>query len=712
MKVSISRRRAVGGQEATPIEPRARTVPLKPIYTQADLAGVPHLGTLPGAWPYVRGAHASMYTERPWAIRQYTGYADAADTNLAFRTALEQGAQGVSVAFDLPTQRGYDSDDAEASADVGLAGVAIDTTDDMVRLFDGIALDRTTVSMTMNGAALPIMAAFVVAAEEQGVLPARLRGTIQNDILKEYLVRNTWIYGPEPSMRIVADIASWLAQYAPQFNALSVSGYHFQEAGADAVLELALTLSNARAYVDAMTARGVHPDEACSRLSFFFGVGSDFYTEIAKLRAARLLWADVAAACGSGLPKARALRMHCQTSGWSLSAQEPANNAVRVTAQAMAAVFGGTQSLHTNAYDEALALPSMEAARLARNTQLILQHETGLCDTVDPWAGSYMMESLTDGIATRVRTEMEAIDRQGGIIAAIDSGWVKRRLLSAAAAIQGEIDAGRRVVVGMNRFVSPELDGDIASREIDSHYVRAAQTTRIAATKASRDAVRVASALRDLAEAARSGKGNLLGVTIECMRARATVGECTRALEAVWPRHVAVVDDGASAYDERRQEDALWLATKNRVELLSKRIGRKPRILIAKLGQDGHDRGAAVVGSGLEDAGYDVVRMPLFQQPASVAAAAEAADVDLVGISSLSGAHVELVDAVLRELVARGSTIPVVLGGVVPERHAEQLRNRGVAATFGPGVPLDAIVDTLCSCVEMMYDGALASAPV
>ncbi|KVR85139.1 methylmalonyl-CoA mutase [Burkholderia vietnamiensis] len=684
-----------------PNDRRARTVPLRKLYTQRDLEAVAHLGSMPGAWPYVRGPYASMYTDRPWTIRQYTGHADAADSNLAFRTALEHGAQGLSVAFDLATQRGYDSDCVEAWADVGVAGVAIDTADDMVRLFDGIALDATTVSMTMNGAVLPIMAAFVVVAEEQGVPPERIGGTIQNDILKEYMVRNTWIFGPAPSMRIVADVALWLAEHAPRFNALSVSGYHFQEAGADAVLELALTLSNARAYVDTLAARGMPADEACSRLSFFFGVGSDFYTEIAKLRAARLLWAEIAHACGARSPRACALRMHCQTSGWSLTAQEAENNIVRVTAQAMAAAFGGTQSLHTNAYDEALALPSAAAARLARNTQLILQHETGLCDTVDPWAGSYMMESLTDDIATRVRAELAAIDAQGGVIAAIESGWVKRRLLHAAAKTQAQVDSGRRTVVGVNRFVASDPTDEFTVREMDGRHVRAGQARRIAAVKAARDPARVEAALRRLANAARDGGGNLLALAIDCMRARATVGECTRALESVWPRHTAAVEaNGAGAYGDHRRGDAAWRAAKGCVGRLAQRAGRRPRIVIAKLGQDGHDRGAAVVAAALEDAGFDVLRLPLFQQPICVAAAVQAYGADIVGVSSLSGGHRELVEGLLDELASLRAGIPVVLGGIFPAADARHLKAKGVAASFGPGTPLDAIVEALCACIE------------
>ncbi len=412
--------------------PRRRAVPLKTLYTASDLAGVAHLNSMPGAAPFVRGPYASMYTAKPWTIRQYAGYAEAADSNLAFRTALAEGAQGLSVAFDLPTQRGYDSDDPRGSAEVGLAGVAIDTVEDMARLFAGIPLDRTSVSMTMNGAVLPVLAAFIVAAEERGVAAAQLTGTIQNDILKEFIVRNTCIFAPEPSLRIAADVVDYLARHAPRFNALSVSGYHFQEAGADPVLELALTMAHARTYIETLGARGMNADDACERMSFFFGVGTDFYVEVAKLRAARLVWSELAMQCGAASDKARALRMHCQTSGWSLTAQKPSNNIVRTTVEALAAVFGGTQSLHTNAFDEALALPSASSSRLARDTQLMLQHEMGLCDVVDPWAGSYMMEALTADIAARVRSLIGEIDARGGVVQAIRSGWIRQRIQAAS----------------------------------------------------------------------------------------------------------------------------------------------------------------------------------------------------------------------------------------------------------------------------------------
>ncbi|MEK6422551.1 MAG: methylmalonyl-CoA mutase [Burkholderia gladioli] len=696
--------------------PRVRDVPLKPVYTRADLDGLAHLdgNALPGELPFVRGPHPGMYTARPWTIRQYTGHADAAETNLAFRAAVAGQADGLSVAFDLPTQRGYDSDHPEAAADVGLAGVAIDSADDMLRLFDGIPLERVSVSMTMNGAVLPVLAAFIVAAGELGVPPAQLTGTIQNDILKEYPVRHTWIHAPEPSLRIVADVVAHLAEHVPRFNALSVSGYHFQEAGADPVLELALTLANARTYVERLAAAGLDADAVCARLSFFFGVGTDFYTEIAKLRAARLLWAELAAACGARSPRARALRMHCQTSGFSLTAREPDHNIVRVTVEAMAAVFGGTQSLHTNAFDEALALPSAGAARLARNTQQILQHEMGLCDTADPWAGSYLMESLTDGIAARVREILAEIDAQGGMLAAIESGWVRRRVRAGAEAVQARIDAGEQAVVGVNRFVADDAGPAPGCREIDGRHVRAMQRARLERTRAQRDPARVAATLQALGDAARGGPGagNLLALAIACMRARATVGECTAALEQVWPRYAPPDDAPMRAYADARRGDAAWLAARSRVEALAARLGRPPAIVLAKLGQDGHDRGLNAIASALADAGFAVVRAPLFASAARlaerIAAQAAAGPVDLVGVSTLSGAHLDTVPALLEALAVQAIDVPVVVGGIVPDAHASRLTAAGVRAVFGPGTPMEALVVQLAAIVE----GALAGAEV
>jgi methylmalonyl-CoA mutase len=675
--------------------PKRRTVPLKPLYRASDIAGRAGLAGLdsePGAAPFLRGPYASMYTGKPWTIRQYAGYADAADSNLAFRTALEQGAQGLSVAFDLPTQRGYDSDDPCALADVGVAGVAIDTVDDMTRLFAGIALDEVSVSLTMNGAVLPVLAAFIVAAQERGIEPAQLTGTIQNDILKEYMVRNTCIFAPEPALQIAADVVEYLAVHSPRFNALSVSGYHFQEAGADPVLELALTLANARTYVQTLGARGISADEVCERLTFFFGVGTDFYIEVAKLRAARVVWAEIAAACGARSTKARALRMHCQTSGWSLTAQQPANNIVRTTVEALAAVFGGTQSLHTNAFDEALALPSSSSARLARDTQLILQHETGLCDVIDPWAGSYMMESLTADVADRVRTLLGQIDAQGGVVAALRSGWIGARIQESALEVQAQIDSGDRTVVGVNRFVPPDADEPPACLKIDNERVRTQQMRRLDTVRRQRNPASVVKALAALETAARNGAGNLLALTIECIRARATVGECTRVLEQVWPRHVLELHARPGTYGHARATDAEWQAACSKVDALATTFGRRPRILIAKLGQDGHDRGAQVVASALTDAGFDVVAGKLFMSAADAVRQALEQRVDVIGVSSLAGAHVELMRQLLHELREHAVVLPVVLGGTVSEDDARTLKAEGIADVFATGVCLHDVV--------------------
>lgn len=689
--------------------PLDRAVPLKPLYTAADLEGVAHLDGMPGAAPFVRGPYPSMYTQRPWTIRQYAGYADAADSNLAFRAALEGGAQGLSVAFDLPTHRGYDSDHPHALADVGMAGVAIDSVDDMARLFDGIALDRVSVSMTMSGAVLPVLAAFIVAAGESGVPAAQLSGTIQNDILKEYMVRNTWIFAPEPSLRIAADVVEHLARHVPHFNAMSISGYHFQEAGADAVLELALTLANARAYVETLRARGVDADDCCSRLSFFFGVGRDFFGEIAKLRAARLLWHEIALGLGARSPKALALRMHCQTSGLTLAAQRPENNIVRTTVEALAAVFGGTQSLHTNAYDEALALPGRDAARLARDTQLILQHETGVCDTVDPWAGSYMMESLTADIAARVRTTLARIDRAGGVLAVLESGDVQRWIHESAVAAQARVDDGAQTVVGVNRFATMDDDERAACREIDGRRVRAQQLRRVAALKAARDEACVRRTLDALTEGAR-GDANLLALTIDCVRSRATLGECTQALEAVWPRDDAHARRGArfsdGVYRRERTHDGAWQAACESVAALAARLGRQPRVLLAKLGQDGHDRGAKTVAAALADAGFDVTLGPLFSTPDEAVRLARERSVDVLGVSSLAGAHLELVRAVLDRLARWDEGPVVVVGGIVPDAHVRALKDEGVFDVFGPGTPVDAIARRLVDAIDARCAGA------
>ncbi|PWT92201.1 MAG: methylmalonyl-CoA mutase [Proteobacteria bacterium] len=674
---------------------RRRAVSLKSVYTRADIDGIAHLDSMPGKAPFVRGPFSSMYTEKPWTIRQYAGYAQAADSNLAFRTALAEGAQGLSVAFDLPTQRGYDSNDPRVSADVGMTGVAIDTVEDMKRLFDGVALDTVSVSMTMNGAVLPVLGAFIVAAEERGVQPSQLRGTIQNDILKEFMVRNTCIFAPEPSLRIAADVVEYLASAVPRFNALSVSGYHFQEAGADPVLELALTMANARAYVDALVGRGMPADDVCECMSFFFGVGMDFYVEVAKLRAARLLWSQIATQRGATSNKARALRMHCQTSGWSLTAQKPMNNIVRATVEALAAIFGGTQSLHTNAYDEALALPSASSARLARDTQLVLQHETGVCDVVDPWAGSYMMEALTADIASHARALLTEIDARGGIVGTIRSGWVNERIRESALAVQAEIEGGQRAIVGVNCFVPDDDEEHVACRALDAKEIRRQQTLRIAHVQSTRDARRVRKTLDALGRAARDGEGNLLELTVECMRARATVGECTQALEAVWPRYSINLQATRGTYRDTLLDDPIWQDACVEVTRATAALRRPPRILIAKLGQDGHDRGAQVVAGALMDAGFEVMMGELFATAADVCEHAKLNDVDVIGLSCLSGSHLELATGLIAELRKRELDIPVVMGGNMDPIGATALKSLGVAECFSTGSSVRKIVAKL-----------------
>lgn len=683
--------------------PKVRdTVELKSLYTEGDISGIAHLKNLPGEAPFVRGVHASMYTSKPWTIRQYAGYADAVDSNLAFRRALAEGAQGLSVAFDLPTQRGYDSDDPGVHADVGMAGVAIDTVEDMVRLFEGIPLDRVSVSMTMNGAVLPVLAAFIVAAEESGVEASSLTGTVQNDILKEYMVRNTYIFAPGESLRITSDVAQHLATLAPRFNALSVSGYHFQEAGADAVLELALTFANACKYVETLLASGMPVDVACERISFFFGVGKHFFVETAKLRAARLIWSELGAQFGASTERACGLRMHCQTSGFSLSAQQADNNVVRTTVEAIAAIFGGTQSLHTNAYDEALSLPSTDASRLARDTQLILQHEMGLCDVVDPWAGSYMMESLTDDVARRVRAKLSEINELGGVLEAIASGWIQREIGATATEVQAATDSGKRVVVGLNRFVSPDSDTAVSfpSMVIDNKQVRIQQVRRINGVKMRRDASAVSNALTHLTEIARTQRGNLLDATIHCMRLRATVGECIKALEAVWPRYSTALHISRGIYASARGRDSRWESACDAVRKLAVELGRAPSILLVKLGQDGHDRGIRLVGSALSDAGFRVVMGGLFGQARDAVDYACEGLCDVLGISSLAGAHLGLISDLFGEMERRHLNIPVVLGGIVPDEHVRDLERRGIEAVLRPGTSMEAIVVSLVGVIR------------
>jgi len=671
----------------------------KPYYTRDDISDLPDLSSLPGEAPFVRGPFESMYRQKPWTIRQYTGFASAEESNAAFKRCLAEGGQGLSVAFDLATHLGFDSDHPAAQADVGRTGVAIDSIEDMKRLFDGIDLSQVSVSMTMNGAVLPIMATFIVAAEESGVPRQQLRGTIQNDILKEFMVRNTYIFEPEPSIRISTDVVEYLSQELPNFNSMSISGYHFQEAGAEPALELALTLANARAYLDQIADRGLDLDAFCHRLSFFFGVGMNFFDEIAKLRAARLLWSEEVERRGATSDRAKRMKMHCQTSGWSLTAQEPQNNLIRTTIEAMAAVFGGTQSLHTNAYDEALSLPTDHSARLARNTQLILQHETGICDVADPWGGSYMMEALTQAMVDKVRAYLDDIDAQGGVIAAIESGWVRDRIHESAAQTQAATDSGRRPIIGVNRFVSDE-ELQSSARQIDAESLVREQRHRLQQLREHRNDEAVDHALATLAAAARQQQGNLLALTVDAIRARATLGECTRALLLSWPRYRALSRFSPNAYAESRRHDASWRRAQRRVETFSLNNLRHPSILIVKLGLDGHDRGARVVAAALANAGFRVELSPLFSTPQQVLQQLHKTGFDAIGVSLLSGAHLALVQELKTALDREGyADLPLFVGGVIPKEDQTRLEAIGIQHVFGPGTPMERIVESILARV-------------
>jgi methylmalonyl-CoA mutase len=659
---------------------------VKPLYTAADLEGLPATDTLPGFEPYVRGTQPTMYSGRAWTLRQYAGFSTAEDSNAFYRETLAGGGQGVSVAFDLATHRGYDSDHPRVVGDVGKAGVAIDSVEDMKILFDGIPLERVSVSMTMNGAVLPVLAGFIVAGEEQGVPEAQLSGTIQNDILKEFMVRNTYIYPPQPSMRIVADIIEYTARHMPRFNSISISGYHIQEAGATQALELAFTLADGMEYVRAAVSRGMKVDEFAPRLSFFFGIGMNFYLEVAKLRAARLLWSRIMRQTfGATDPRSLMLRTHCQTSGWSLTEQDAYNNVVRTTLEALAAVFGGTQSLHTNALDEAIALPSDFAARIARNTQLILQEETHIPQVIDPWAGSYMMERLTHELAGKAWETIEEVERMGGMVRAIESGWAKRRIERCAAEKQARIDSGADVIVGVNKY-RPENEEPVTVREVDNTAVREAQVRRLREIRSKRDARAVEAALAALTAAGKSGTGNLLDLAIRATRLRATVGEISSALEAAFTRYQASTELVSGVYGAAFGRDEKWRTLKRDVEAFAADEGRRPRILIAKLGQDGHDRGAKVIATAFADLGFDVDVGPLFQTPEEVARQALENDVHVVGVSTLAAAHKTLVPALAKALQEAGAEdVLIVVGGVIPLADYEFLRNAGAAAVFGPG---------------------------
>lgn len=663
-------------------------IPLKTLYTAEDTEQLPYTNTMPGLSPYIRGPQSTMYAGRRWTIRQYAGFSTAEASNAFYRKSLAAGGQGISVAFDLATHRGYDSDHPRVSGDVGKAGVAVDSVEDMKILFDGIPLDQVSVSMTMNGAVLPVLAGYIVAAEEQGVDQSALSGTIQNDILKEFMVRNTYIYPPAPSMRIIGDIIAHCSSHLPKFNTISISGYHMQEAGANAALELAYTLADGKEYIQTAIAAGLEIDDFAPRLSFFWGIGMNFYMEIAKMRAARLLWAEIVEAFGPANPKSGMLRTHCQTSGWSLTEQDPYNNIVRTTIEAMAAVFGGTQSLHTNALDEAIALPSDFAARIARNTQLILQEETGIGQVVDPWGGSYMMEHLTHDMANKARELMAEIDELGGMAKAIESGIPKLRIEEAAAKKQARIDRGEDVIVGVNKFQIDQQD-EVDILEIDNEQVRDAQLARLATIRESRDDSRVSETLSALTAAAESGKGNLLSLAIEATRARATVGEISDALEQVYGRFVANAQTVSGVYGAAYADDAEWGGIAMDIDAFVEKHGRRPRMLVAKMGQDGHDRGAKVVATAFADVGFDVDLSPMFSTPEEVARQAIENDVHVVGASSLAAGHKTLVPQLIDALREQGADdVIVIAGGVIPQQDYGFLEERGVALIFGPGTPI------------------------
>jgi len=667
------------------VETTLEQIQLKPLYTAEDLAGCEHLDTMPGVAPFVRGPYASMYVSRPWTVRQYAGFSTAEESNAFYRRNIAAGQQGLSVAFDLPTHRGYDSDHPRAFADVGKAGVAVDSVLDMKVLFDRIPLDRISVSMTMNGAVLPVMAFYVVAAEEQGVKVEQLSGTIQNDILKEYMVRNTYIYPPAPSMRIIADIFAFTSQRMPKFNSISISGYHMQEAGAPADLEMAYTLADGLEYVRTGLRAGIDIDAFAPRLSFFWAQGKNFFMEIAKMRAARALWAKLIRGFGPKNPKSMALRTHSQTSGWSLTEQDPFNNVARTCIEAMAAALGHTQSLHTNSLDEAIALPTDFSARIARNTQLLLQEETGITRVIDPWGGSYYVEALTDALMRRAWAHIQEVESLGGMAKAIETGLPKLRIEEAAARRQARIDSGKEVIIGVNRHRLDKQDA-LPVLEVDNAAVRNAQIQRLKELKASRDPERVRQCLEAITRAASGTDGNLLALAIEAARARATLGEISLAIEKVVGRHQAVIRSVSGVYQAEFGQDPSIAEARRATEAFAEHHGRRPRILIAKMGQDGHDRGAKVVATAYADLGFDVDIGPLFQSPEEAARMAAENDVHVVGISSLAGGHKTLLVQLREELAKQGrDDIMVIVGGVIPAQDYDFLKEHGAAAVFGPG---------------------------
>jgi methylmalonyl-CoA mutase len=682
-------------------------IDVKALYTRADVEGLEFDDTIPGAFPFVRGPKATMYAGRPWTIRQYAGFSTAEESNAFYRRGLAGGQKGLSVAFDLATHRGYDSDHPRVVGDVGKAGVAIDSVEDMKILFDGIPLAEMSVSMTMNGAVLPVLASFIVAAEEQGVKKAELTGTIQNDILKEFMVRNTYIYPPAPSMRIVADIIEYTSRNMPRFNSISISGYHMQEAGATADLELAFTIADGLEYVRVALKKGLGIDEFAPRLSFFFAIGMNFFMEVAKLRAARLLWATLMKRhFDPKKTESLMLRTHCQTSGVSLTEQDPYNNVVRTTIEAMAATLGGTQSLHTNAFDEAIALPSDFAARIARNTQLVLAHEAGITRVVDPWGGSYFMESLTHALAQKALSIIDEVEKLGGMTRAVESGMPKLRIEEAAARRQARIDRGLEVVVGVNKY-QPKAEPPVEVRVVDNTAVRAAQIGRLEKIRATRDAKAVERALEALTRAAESGTGNLLELSVEAARARASVGEISLAMEKVFGRHQAEQKSIAGVYGSFYSQDASWAALKTDVDDFSRRHGRRPRMLVVKMGQDGHDRGAKIIATAFADLGFDVDVGPLFQTPEEAARQAVENDVHVIGVSTQAAGHTTLVPALIKALAQLDAQeIQVVCGGVIPAADHAVLEKQGVGAVFGPGTPVPVAARRVLELIETRASAA------
>ena len=677
-----------GRPTASLVQHTSEGIDVKPLYTSADIGELEYADTMPGLEPFIRGPQATMYAGRPWTIRQYAGFSTAEESNAFYRQLLAEGGQGISVAFDLATHRGYDSDHERVTHDVGKAGVAVDSIEDMKILFDEIPLDKVSVSMTMNGAVLPVMAGYIVAAEEQGVEQSALAGTIQNDILKEFLVRNTYIYPPQPSLRIIGDIIAYCTENMPRFNTISISGYHMQEAGADSALELAYTLADGKEYIRTALGAGLGIDDFAPRLSFFWGVGMNFYMEIAKMRAARLLWARIVDEFDPQNPRSKMLRTHSQTSGWSLTEQDPYNNVVRTTIEAMAAVFGGTQSLHTNALDEAIALPSEFAARIARNTQLILQEETGITDVVDPWGGSYMMESLTQRIAERAWELINEIEEAGGMAEAIESGLPKLRIEESAARKQARIDQGQQVIVGVNKYQQVEQD-EVDVLKIDNEAVLKVQLDRLRDIRGTRDQAAVDAALSAITECAKGGEGNLLDLAIRATRLRGTVGEISAAMEVEFRRFEASTQTVSGVYGESFAQDKDWQNIASDVEDFESKQGRRPRMLVCKMGQDGHDRGAKVIATAFADVGFDIDLSPMFSTPSEVARQAVENDVHIVGVSSQAGGHTTLVPQLIDELKReQADDIIVIVGGVIPKGDYDALESAGVRGIFGPGTPI------------------------